>query len=230
MNFANIGVIALALFASSQASAVGTEVRVQATSIGWYKASGTHQAFNPNTLTGVLAGVEYRSFYVWNLPSFEGIVDSARIEFDLQYSLGVSGSSTQNGTVYDVTQSNVSSLPLNNGGAQGENIFGDLGSGSQLGGFTIRPSDALTVFQVALNSNAIESLNSLSGGTFAVGIRNTTPGNTGNYFLFSSGSFPSTQTLVLSISPVPEPSSLLLLTLGTAALFARARVGSTKGR
>jgi hypothetical protein len=228
MRIVGIGAFAFAIMVAGSAKALDTELRLQANSLGWYNQSGVHQAFNPNTLTGFLAGTEYRSFYTWTVPAFEGRIASARVEFDVQFSLGVSGADVQTGAVHDVAPSNVPLLPLDNGGSNGVGIFGDLGSGSEYGSFIIGPTDSLTVFRFALNTNAVEMLNQLSGGTFAIGMRNATPGNTSDYFLFSSGSFPGAQTLVLSISPIPEPSSVLLMALGAVALATRTRAVRSK--
>lgn len=210
----------LSLAAAGPASA--EEIRIQALDMGWYNSDGSHDAFNNNTLTGFLGATEYRSFYIWTLPALNGTVTAAKIEFDLPYSLGVAGFGDQNGRVFDVTAASLGNLSLTDGGGNGLGIFADLGAGSSYADFSIGPADALTLFQFSLNANGLAALQAASAQSFAMGIQNVTPGNSGDYFLFSSMSTSGSQTLVLTVQAVPEPSAALLMTAGVLGLLGAA--------
>jgi hypothetical protein len=213
----------IALSCSLQ-SAFGTEIATEAADLGWYNSSGIHQSFNENTLTGQL-GEEYRSFYLWHLPSFSGTVTSARIQLDLQYSLGSASLAPQTGRMFDVSAGSLDSLTLDDGGGLGGTIFDDLGSGSSYGDFVISSADDRTIFTVILNSNALSALGASAGQPFALGMRNVTESGL-DFFLFSSMSVRGSQKLFVDVTPttaVPEPEAWLMM-LGGLALLARRRV------
>ncbi|MCV2362820.1 PEP-CTERM sorting domain-containing protein [Paucibacter sp. DJ1R-11] len=198
--------------AAASCGSQADEIRLNASNLGWFTEAGLHQSANNNTLTGQLQS-EYRSFYRWSLPSFSGQLLSARLEMALPYSLGVS-QGLQTGVMYDVDNGNLAYLGLENGGGRGTSIFADLGSGLNYGSFSISEANNFSTFVIELNANALSSLEAAKGNSFALGMRNTTAGLSNNYFLFSSMSTFGQQTLVLNVSPVPEPSSLALMALG----------------
>lgn len=218
------GACAALLAASSHAA--DTQVSIDASRMGWYTASGVHESYNNNTLTGVFFE-EYRSFFEWTLPSVTGHVTGAHLEMALPYSLG-SDQGTQTGAMFDVAAANLPFLSADNGAGHGTSIFADLGTGTAYGNFVIRESDDLTIFSIDLNAAAVRAIDAANGGTFALGMRNTTPKITDNYFLFSSMSQAGEQTLVLDVTPVPEASPFATLALGVAALAVVAR--RRKGR
>jgi hypothetical protein len=216
------GACAAAGLAAGASHAAGTtQLAVDASNLGWYNSTGAHLSYNNNTLTGML-GVEYRSFYEWTLPTFAGHVTGAHLEMALPYSLGVD-QGTQTGAMFDVAASDLPYLTLTDGAGQGTLIFADLGSGTSYGTFTISEADAFTTFRIDLDAAAISALDAANGGTFALGMRNTTVDNTNNSFLFSSMSTAGEQTLVLDVTPVPEASSYATMLLGAATLLALAR-------
>src|SRR5262245_22302091 len=59
--------LALALLVLSSARALA--VTLQAVDTGWYNQTGFHNPGNPNYITGRSEGVEYRGFFVFNLPA-----------------------------------------------------------------------------------------------------------------------------------------------------------------
>ena len=212
---------ACAAMMAAASHAANTQVTVDASQTGWYTASGLHESYNNNTLTGVFFE-EYRSFFEWTLPSIGGHVTGAHLEMALPYSLG-SDQGTQTGAMFDIAAANLPFLGADNGAGHGTSIFADLGTGTAYGNFTIRESDDLTIFHIDLDSAAVQAIDAANGGTFALGMRNTTPGITDNYFLFSSMSQAGRQTLVLDVTPVPEASPFATLALGVAALAVVAR-------
>ena len=216
-----MGGLVLALGFSGQ-QAMADTVTVDTRDLGWYRSDGHHDEFNENTFTGDL-GLEYRSFYVWDLPTLTNPVTSARIDFDLQYSLGVWSTVPQTGRMFDVSTSS-STLTQTDGGGTGHAIFGDLGSGTSYGDFVISEADNLTLFSVQLNQAGLDAINSASGRPFSIGMSNVSPYQ--QSFLFSSISFRGSQQLVLSmgnVAPVPEPQTWALMALGLGVLGATAR-------
>jgi len=211
-------------------NAIANEISVNISILGWYTDTGHHDSSNVNTLTGYLTGTEYRSFYLWDLPAFTGTVTSARIEFALPYSLGVS-SLSQMGKMFDVTNTSVATIANDDGAGQGLQIFSDLGSGLSYGDFVISDADSLTTFIVNLNQNALDAINASAGQAFAIGMQNVSPCNQCNdYFLFSSMSNQSSQILVLDSNVVPEPVTLALMVsgLGLVGLSRRKQFAKAK--
>lgn len=194
------------------------EVSSNTVDLGWYTSSGRHQSYNQNTLTGY-SSEEYRSFYVWNVPQIDGRVTSARVDFYIEYSLGGS-TIAQTGQMFDLTANSISTLTQEDGGGAGKSIFADLGDGNSYGSFTVPSwigSPVQYTLSVELGAAAIDAINA-ANGTFAMGIKNTTPGNTNDYFIFSSMSVRAAQVLVLDIQPIPEPATNILMLLGFVAV------------
>jgi len=166
--------------------------------LGWYKSGGAHTSGNVNTYTGsYYNNQEYRSFYLWNLPNFEGKVVSATLMINLVYPLGTVGLKTQSGEMFDVSDSNLAYIRKTNGDGHGVDIWNDLGSGLSYGQFVITSQDSGWV-SYDLNAAAISEINTSKGEVFAMGIDNTSVNGYGSgYFLFSSGSVRGKQYLVL---------------------------------
>ena len=215
-----VGACAAVALAGASHAAGTTQLAVDSSNLGWYNSTGAHWYDNDNTLTGMF-DIEYRSFYEWTLPAFSGHVTGAHLEMALPYSLGVL-QGTQTGAMFDVAEGLVPYLTLVDGAGHGTSIFADLGSGTSYGNFTISESDDFTTFRIDLDAAAVGALDAAKGGTFAMGMRNTSLGTADNYFLFSSTSTRGEQTLVLDVMPVPEAPSYATMLLGAAALLALA--------
>lgn len=222
--------LSMVFFAKESSASV---VSIQATDLGWYRSDGTHESYNINTLTGQLGGTEYRSFYIWEIPSYVGKVTSAHIEFNVEYSFG--GSAIYypvQGEMFDVSASTLPFIRQDNGAGQGEAVFNDLGSGTSFGQLSVLPGydNYGYTMTVPLNADAINSINSSNGADFSLGMKNIGFNSGYDYFLFSSMSRDGSQILVLDIQSVPEPSSIFLLSiglLGTCA-FTRNRQNKVK--
>lgn len=98
-------------------------------------------------------------------------------------------------------------------------IFNDLGSGSSYGTFIVPgqgdPSDVLTF---VLNGTALADLNASKSGFFSIGMDLLSQGGEDGLFSFSGDG--GIQELTLQVTPVPEPSSLILAAFGLAGLAA----------
>lgn len=196
---------------------------------GWWDSTGYHLATNGNTFTGHTPsanpyGIDYNSFFVFDLSSVSGPVTSATLRLELEEYLGPDPSEMF--TVYDVSTPTAELTASNSGQTS---IFDDLQSGTVYATATVAPSQAGSVVTVALSSAAIASINSAAGSTFAVGLhlddaswRDRTEG-----VKFSQGEESRIHQLELTESPsaVPEPSALVLCSLGlaTAAIARRIR-------
>ena len=218
--------LALISFSLTSIATYATEIAINASDSGWYRDGGFHESINKNTLTGNLASIDYRSFYLWEIPEFNESVISARVDFEIYYSLGAFGGDDQLATVFDVNSTNIALLTTDNGSGHGREIFNDLGSGLSYGEFNVASFETYGyILSVNLNSNAIEAINNSKGQSFAFGIVNNTPYLENKYFLFSDSSGVSTQTLSLEIEQVPEPQSYSMFLLGiffiTALLLRR---------
>jgi opacity protein-like surface antigen len=184
-------------------AASSAEITIPATVVGWYNASGHHEVGNPNTLTGSL-GEEYRSFYVWDIPSLEGRrIVSARLEFQMHYSLGAENQAPQTGRIVDVKPGNLSDIAAQDGNGRGQAIFRDLGTGYLYGTLSVPASiNADYSIYATLDKAALRAITMSQGGQFGAGMINVTPGlEDYDYFLVSSGSFPSVQNLILDVRP-----------------------------
>jgi hypothetical protein len=92
--------------------------------------------------------------------------------------------------------------------------FADLGSGTSYGNQTFSSADDGTFFTINLNSDFIAAAQlALGSGQIAVG-GSIDSGNSGFIFGWSGGIDMSDTMLVLDITPVPEPSTLALVSLG----------------
>jgi hypothetical protein len=143
---------------------------------------------------------------------------------------------------------NVSTNPaiLNNNSSASPAIFNDLGSGTSYGSFPLAAwgdSDAEQAVRAIfpLNANAIADINSAAGGFFSIGgaLQNVTMGSTNQGLFGFHGFFQDFQSLgganqilrvetVGPVQPVPEPSTVLLLASGLAALVGFRATGSSK--
>jgi hypothetical protein len=213
----------LAVGVAHAALAAESSISIETDDLGWYTSEGTHRSDNVNTYTGDL-GIEYRSFYLWEIPEFAGTLTSARLDFAMLYGLGASGGASQPGRMFDVSSSSLDFITHENGAGHGVDIFSDLGSGASYGDLLV-PYDLYleaAVFSVNLNQAALDAINASRGGTFAIGMKHTLLYPSAS-FLFSSGSQRGSQQLVLSVQAVPVPAAAWLFGTGLVGLVSVAR-------
>lgn len=208
---------------------VGATVTLVATDSGFYSQAGLHTPANQNYLTG-LFGDERRSFFVFDLSSVSGTVNSARLRLynpQVNQLLGyVSPDPTETLNIYDVA----ASAAAVTGGTAGVGGFADLGSGTLFGSRSVSAADNGTVVEIILNASAVAALDSSSGLFLFGGALGTLSGAANEYvFGFSTVSFvpDDVRELVLEVTPdqgtlVPEPSTIQVAVL---ALLARRAAG-----
>src|SRR6187431_2489772 len=99
-------------------------VTLSASDTGWYEASGFHDPQNINYFVGQPGGVEFRNWFVFDLPSFPNNLVAASLRvftFEIQ--------STNDRVTLELHQVATSLSALTNGGAGLTNVFEDLGDG-----------------------------------------------------------------------------------------------------
>jgi hypothetical protein len=212
-------------------TAVVTDASAQiiaASHAGQYSASGNHTAGNTSYVTGAFEG-EYRSFFVFDLPTFSGPIVSAKIEF---YNSAVTDDSP--GGFYSEDGAETLSLfhvatsrsALLAGGSGLAGIFADLGAGTAYGSTAVTESANGGYVSLFLNGAFLADLNAASGGSIAVGGALTSLTDPNGYeFVFGNTDLSSVlQSVRLTLTPsttqtaaVPEPS--------TYAIFASALLG-----
>ncbi len=173
----------------------GTTV-IDASSTGWYSASGVHDRDNPNYFAG-FCGIancaveeEYRDFAVFDLG--EGVAPTSAVIRLFDPAGGyVSPNPSELFRLYDVS-TGVRDLVADQTDAT--DIFDDLGSGLVFGGRIVSAADDGFYVEIALTAEGIDSL-SRAVGTWSVG----------GALDLSEGPAPE---------PVPEPGTLLLLGSG----------------
>ena len=201
-------------------SAYADTFTLNSTSFGWWDSTGAHTASNTNYGTGDNASnVDHRSFFVFDLSGVSGTITSATLRiFSAFYG---SPDPTETLSIFDVSTP-IPTLIANGTGQVG--IYDDLGSGTLLGSTSVSPANNNANVSITLNSATLTALQAGLGSNFAFGGAITTlsrPGLTEGVFFFTTN---LTGTRQLIVETVPEPTSLLLLASGLAAIaMVRAR-------
>jgi len=144
---------------------------------GWYRDNGNHDTNNDNY---VAINDTFRSFLSFDLSGVSDKILSAEVRIQRF---------TQSGPVdlffhevttpyADINQNYVT------GSAAGQQIFNDLGSGTQYGSYTVPIGNVDDFITFTLNSAAIEAINAARGGDFIIGMRS----DAGLIFASSGGS------------------------------------------
>ena len=158
---------------------------ITATDSGWWNGGGEHESFNTNYVTGLIEGVEYRSFYVFDTSGINGTVVSAALQ---AYNPGIavdfgdgyiSPDPTETFTLFDVT---TPVAQLTAGGVGQTAIFDDLGAGPTYGSYVASPADNGQFVTVPLNAAGLALVQ--GGGPVAFGGVLTTLGGADVELLF----------------------------------------------
>lgn len=215
-------VLMLALGTSPAAAAI---ITLDALDSGFYDSAGAHTLTSPNYLTGTFMGTERRSFFVFDLAPVAGTITSATLRlFNPEVSQFLHGYSSPDPTetlnIHDVSTP-AASITLGTGGVA---AFDDLGTGTLYGTRVVSAADNGTVVEIALTVPAVSDLNATTGLFVLGGGLSTIQGPADQHvFGFSMTPFVPNQTrqLVLDVTPIPEPSLVLLLIAGGAAYATR---------
>lgn len=202
-------------------------ILISATERGAYRsdtgAFGTGGAgtASGNYLTGLRSsGVEFRSFFNFDLSSVSGTITSATFDISLDSTFGDSPNPFETLGIFDVTTS-IADLINNTGGLS---AFADLGSGTQFASASVSTTATSGTVSIAMNAAGLSALNAAIGGDFAVGGALTSLAGVGvEEFLFGSSlNSPATIFDLNITTSVPEPTILALLCFGLVGIgFAR---------
>lgn len=183
----------------------GTNLLINAADSGWYDATGSHSAGDPNFFVGEAGTNFYRNFFVYNLPPISSQLVDAQLLLDAYTILSPSG--VEGYQLYDVTNS-IAALMNNQTAAA--NIYADLGSGSVYGGRDVYVAETNQTTAIPLNGNFLAAAQANSGGRIALGGALTSLVPTPNYeslFDFSAGNGTDSQLwLGYYTEPISTPS------------------------
>ena len=203
-------------------------ITLDALDSGAYTAAGAHDPANENYLTGIFNGGETRSFFLFDLSSISGTIESATLRlFNPEVSQFLHGyvspDPTETLNVYDVA----APPALLTGGSAGGEGFADLGSGTLYGSTIVSSASNGQLVDITLNAAALAALNA-ADGQFVLGTAlGSLSGGANQYaFGFSMTSFVADHTRqllldVAPVAPVPEPATLALFAAGAATIGIR---------
>jgi hypothetical protein len=199
---------------------------------GLYNESGYHDSSFDGYYSG-WDGAEFRSFFVFNIPALTVATSATLTLWNPQFSyFSVDPSETY--TLWSV-ETDIDALVANQENAEG--IFDDLGSGVEFGSINITASDDGTYLIINLNEAAIQAINAAAAETdpekrkLAIGgsVTSLTKGNDAEVIFDGTYTNPGDSNTGptaarLTINPVPEPTTAVLLGLSAGAvLFFRRR-------
>lgn len=194
---------------------------IVASDSGEYDSTGLHTPGVDNYLTGVLAGVEHRSFFVFSLAGISGgSITGASLTLSNRDTAvqGVPLPGTA-GAPMTLNIFDVSSLLANVvGGLSGAAVFADLGGGNLLGSLAI-PTNAPGDVVIPLNAAGLTYLNAGAGNNIILALAISAPGATDKYLFFNEGNAAefadSTRLLDVTTSTpggaVPEPTTCTMM-------------------
>ena len=185
---------------------------------GWYDQSGEHVSINVNYSVGDKSEADrdiLRNFFVFDLSSVAGIVQSAVLRAD-NPSGGYTGNQpSETWTLYDVT-TNIGALT--GGGKNLISIYNDLGQGTSFGSAAVSSADNGKVVSVSLNSAGVADINAATGSMWALGGAISSLDSVDNaeqIFAFTS----TDDRVELLLEVIPEPGCLWLVCMSCAALL-----------
>jgi hypothetical protein len=190
----------------------------EAANQGWWSNSKSTNTFNISWFLGSLDGGQHRNFATYLLPDFDQPVVAASLSFNRR------GSAATNEATETIGFFDVSTSPqvLNNNTGPNSTIYGDLGSGVSYGEVTVSGAGPPTeVLDFPLNSMGVAAINGAAPGYFSIGGRLLT--DDGNDYFFGGGGSGLFNFVTLTLTVVPEPSTIVLGPLLVAGAAMRRR-------
>jgi hypothetical protein len=193
---------------------------------GWITMDGAHTASNNNYVVGLLAGLQARDYFTFNLPASTVPILGAELRLFNPATPGgyVSPDATETYVLFDVSAT-PAALDANRpaGDPTGMAIHADLGSGTVYGTRVVSAADNNTTVAITLNADAVAAINAASGSTISFGGAITSLAGTATQIMFGASSgAPGTVQLVLLFTPedwysitLPGTANALRLETGT---------------
>ena len=204
----------LSAFTLTCANAQAAVVTRDAINQGRFTSDGQHNTGQYNTLTGYIPSRRYNAFFLFDLASLSGTVNSANLLLELEQFVNDDLNPPVNPSltfeVFDVSSTPAElddTYPFTS--VQGMAIHNDLGSGNLYATRLVYQSEVGSVLNVTLNAQAIADIQANLSGVFAVGLRLQDPDTATHILRFGETlvnevtSQPYAQ-LQLDLTPLPE--------------------------
>ena len=202
-------------------------VVINATDRGWYDIGGSHSSSLKNYVAGDSRGNcslcedDFRNFFVFDLAGITQPIASGKLAL---FNPGptptagyMSNDPSETFELHDITTA-ISTLRATNNGAVA--IWNDLGTGAVYGSKAMTAADQGDYVEITLNSAAVAAMNS-NHGLFGIGGSITSLDDVANSEIIFSGSDGRgiATAVQLRLTYVPEPSTLLLLSIASINLL-----------
>ncbi|MBN8530214.1 MAG: IPTL-CTERM sorting domain-containing protein [Caulobacterales bacterium] len=213
--------LAAALAALALSAGGAAAETLNSTATGWYQPAGNSNSGGGNYFTGVQGPDSFRSFIVFTIPAGTTITAAQLNIFNT--ASGQGGPNVLG--LFEVT----TGTPVLVAGTGGAAAYIDLADGPSYG---TAPAPLGATVNVTLNAAGISAVNAARGGTFAIGLINTTIEQANDNLFYASSVNPANQ-LILSRAPVATVPTMsewamilmgLLLAGGAALTLSRRRV------
>lgn len=219
--FAGCAVVILLLCGSGSATAQPTDVNASAR--GFYLDDGFNTEFYDGYNTG-WEGVEYRSYFVFDIPTFSEEVTSATLRLWMPADSFLSPEASETISLWSVSTSVASLVSSHNPGAEGLAIFEDLGGGTNFGSATISdPGPGGSYLFISLNQDALDAIVAAQGSQLAIGgaLANLAKTNSEIGFLNTAtpDDEPTTGPTAARLTVVPEPNVAVLFGLSMGVVL-----------
>lgn len=186
---------------------------LDATDSGWFREDGFNAKQVAPSNVNYFAGffnqggptpTEYRSFFIFDLSSIVGTIQSATLTIS---NTGPNAGAPMTYNLFEVTSDAATVGAIGPDAA----VFTDLGDGDAYGSTTITTNTS-TLETITLSAAAIADLIAGGSGLFVIGGVVATPTDLGDHYLFTSDDANSIRQLTITTdSAIPEPASLVLV-------------------